>query len=380
VEAFKNQDYINSTRLNPDFLFGPSSFSCYCCSGNKDIRFNSSSGGIIKTIIQESVIRNSFSAIACVVENPLNSMRPYFKLVSSVGDINNIANSKYSPVALNGILKQIISNNDLKKILFVGLPCHIRGIKRAFKTIPELKSKEVVTIGLFCKKTKDIRYSRFVCNRLIPRNIKYSSVQNIKFRGAGWPGELSVKVNDLQFKGSYLSGAFGSFPWKWWLFSPESCLFCYDSFSRESDLSVGDPWLERFYARSIKEEGGSFVVVRTHAGEQLLKEFNSLIVSEPVENHDVYDPNSEVETKDKLFNASARLDFLKLVIKEGEILPSNRFTILSVLNAIWFFKTKRLFEVIFSCSFMARANVFIFHVLNLFPTSLFTSKNKKPLE
>jgi coenzyme F420-reducing hydrogenase beta subunit len=60
------------------------------------------------------------------------------------------------------------------------------------------------------------------------------------------------------------------------LFSPISCLFCYDAFAREADLAVGDPWHPKYINNSMYNKGFSFVVAHTIEGFSLINECDNL--------------------------------------------------------------------------------------------------------
>ena len=160
------------------------------------------------------------------------------------------------------------------------------------------------------------------------------------------------------------------FPWKWYLFSPISCLFCYDAFAREADLSIGDPWLKKFVDDKTNKKGINFVVVRTEEGEELLNSCRGLI-NKNAAVLDVIKSQSIEDIKSKAINAAARMKVLALFSKK--FINSSKdvkISISELINAFWFLFFKSLFDFIFQCKFFARMDNFIFKFLTRFPREI----------
>ncbi len=148
--------------------------------------------------------------------------------------------SKYLPTRLNGILKPIIRGHiPQKKMAFVGLPCHIEGLRLAQQLFPVLKERIVFVFSLFCSRTPTFHASEFLldCNGINRRDLK-----RIDYRGHGHPGKLtfhlkngsSLSVDHLHW--TYWGHAFLNFFW------PSRCFVCPDKTGELADISIGDNW------------------------------------------------------------------------------------------------------------------------------------------
>ena len=228
-------------------------------STDKNIRYNSSSGGVVTALaiyaIKKGIVDN------VIVTKLEEGKLPQAIITNNPKEILDSTGSKYAPVSVNVLLKQIIEEKDDKKYLFVGLPCHIHGILKAEKYFPKLKEKIYLKIGLFCSGTPSFVGSDFI---LWLYRIKGDMRNIIKYRGEGWPGVLVAKTeNDNYKKISHLQWYeyFGAY------YINPRCRLCIDHIAEFADISVGDPWFPEF-----KDPIGSTVIIsKTERGENLLQ-------------------------------------------------------------------------------------------------------------
>ena len=151
---------------------------------------------------------------------------------------------------------------------------------------------------------------------------------------------INITCNGKEHVKMFNTAATCSFPWRWYLFSPNSCLFCYDSFAREADVSVGDPWLAAYVNDPINAKGMSFVVAHTKFGVDLVENC-CFITKNRVGVDEVVQSQSLKEIADKIYGAPGRLQVV-LGSQVDKIHWSHR------LNAMWFLGWKCWFENIFS--------------------------------
>ena len=176
--------------------------------------------------------------------------------------------SKYCPVAANYALKDIIREKG--NFAVVGLPCHIHGVRKAEQLYPELKKKIILHLGLMCSHMVSFKGTEFVVGKL---NIHKNSVQELTYRGTGWPGAMTVKSAmrsaSIPLVGNWRSywPVFSSF-----LFTPVRCTMCPDQLAELADISLGDAWLPEFRGDKI---GQSILITRTQFAEHLLNTMQS---------------------------------------------------------------------------------------------------------
>lgn len=372
AEPFDFSKYLYKN--SEDQVFGPEGHkNCYLALHSQDdVRYAASSGGVVRGILKHVLRNRLVSGVAAVGENHEHPLKPEFRIFRDERHLGSLASSKYAPVRLNGIIKKIISDNSLEKIIFVGLPCQVRAIRKAALMIPGLKNKQITAIGLFCKKNKDIRFSKYLFLRLT-RDIdsQFRDVEYVRYRGNGWPGETVFRVNGREYRESNKSHAVYSFPWKWHLFSPESCLFCYDPFARSADLSVGDPWLKKYQESGQYDKGASFLIVRNNRAQALIEGCPE-IIKQSTAVADVYQSQSPEEINSKLRNARARL---KIMLRNSPVINSrasffNGVSFMEMINAHWFLSVKRLFELMFERKFFASLPGLFFRILAKLPKKI----------
>jgi len=238
---------------------------CYIgYSKSSSIRFNAASGGIITTLLLFLLEKGLINGALLTKMGSSNSMEAVPFIARTRQEILSAMGSKYVPVPLNRILKTL--KNEEGEFAIVGLPCHIKGIRRIEKYSREYRSKIKYHFGLFCSHYVSYDGVKYILEKM---GIRSKDVKNIKFRGEGWPGKISIQLKNgnikhINYLDSFWSDAYGSY-----LFCPYSCVFCNDSTSEYSDLSFGDSYLDE---TKDDKTGTSIVISRTDIGGSLLRD------------------------------------------------------------------------------------------------------------
>ena len=274
------------------------------------IRYNSSSGGLITQILvfalEEGII-NGALVTRMKKDNPLEP-EPF--IARTKEEIIEASKSKYCPVPANIALKEIICSNNGDKFAVVGLPCHIQGIRKLERINRKFKEKIVLHIGIVCNHAPTFTATEY----LIKKNrVKYEEVQNIDYRGNGWPGGMQItkKLGDKilipQFSTDYWGGPFGRF------FYPLRCYLCNDKMCQLSDASFADPWIPELMRDD--QIGTSLIISRNKNFEDLLIRLISdkLIEIKKTDKTVPYRSQGLYLVKRRL---SARLKLFKLLGKE----------------------------------------------------------------
>ena len=136
-------------RIHP--LFGGYNGIFRAYSTNDDIRKRGASGGMITSILAY-LFSEKFIDAAIVTKmdqnDPINAV-PY--IAYNTNDLFLSQKSKYTPTALNTILRKCLSDEfEGKRFAYVGLPCHIEGLRLAQHQYLKLAKRIVVTLSLFC--------------------------------------------------------------------------------------------------------------------------------------------------------------------------------------------------------------------------------------
>ncbi|HIP49760.1 MAG TPA: hypothetical protein EYG92_12455 [Lutibacter sp.] len=226
-------------------------------------RFEAATAGITTEIAAYLLDTKQVDGVISSYQNEDNDIITEIFTCSS--EVKKTRGSIYRQVsALNGLGEKIESGRH-KKLLFIGLSCHISGLKTLQKANKYLKKNvEFITIALFCKQTKTEEFSDMERSLLGAK-----PNQKINYRGKGWPGmtrvegEKSLPLSDIRF----------GLMWGSFAFTPDYCFSCSDPIGLEADISVGDAWLSQYSADKI---GSSLFVANTSKGDNIIKEMEKI--------------------------------------------------------------------------------------------------------
>lgn len=239
---------------------------CYIgFSGNPNVRFHGSSGGLVTHLITHLLSKKVVDAAVVVRSSRKNPIVPEVTIAHDPMEVFESMGSKYAPVPLGLALKNMVQSR--QKFVIVGLPCHIRAFRKV-ENLLGLKNKIVLYMGLFCNRAPVLLATRMLIARL---GINEKDVTEIRYRGTGWPGYFKVRTkkgNEVLLPSS-----------KAWdflsieLFAQKGCLMCSDPLNTQADVSFGDPWLKDLMLK--EKEGATLAIVFTEKGRQLLEELSN---------------------------------------------------------------------------------------------------------
>jgi coenzyme F420 hydrogenase subunit beta len=175
-------------------------------------------------------------------------------------EILSRAGSRYAPASPCDGLEMIETAPG--RCVFIGKPCDVTALRKAQTVRAELDRNIGIAIGIFCAGTPSTQGTLDLLHTL---DIDPDRVEGLRYRGKGWPGKFSVKLEGQEKPREVLTymDAWG-FVQK---YRPYRCYLCPDGTSEFADISCGDPW-----HRAIKEgeQGYSLVLVRTEKGRQII--------------------------------------------------------------------------------------------------------------
>jgi coenzyme F420 hydrogenase subunit beta len=238
---------------------------CYVGHSNDvNIRYNAASGGIASQLLISALEMGLVDGAVVVRMKRENPLETEAVVARTKQEILDASKSKYCPAASNKVLKQIIKEKG--KFAIVGLPCHIHGIRKAEEICETLRGRIVLRIGLMCSHIVSFTGTEFILEKL---GVDRKQVKALSYRGNGWPGGMSVRMNDGTNITIPLLGAWHSY---WVVFSshfftPMRCEMCPDESAEFADISLGDAWLPELRHDKI---GESIIVTRTKIAEDLL--------------------------------------------------------------------------------------------------------------
>jgi len=237
----------------PKFSFTPKIL--YACEDY--IRHQGSSGGIVTQIVKYLFKTNQIESVISFKFAGVNLFEPY--IASCIDEYLQVG-SIYHEVEICKYLKQQIASIR-SPILITCLPCQIVPIK--FLLDNHNINSFIISLVCSSQLSKDATY--YFLNK---NNIDIKRVKEFRYRGNGWPSGIQVKTDEKEYffhnNTSKWQDVFNS-----QIFTLKRCFTCIDSFGLKADLSVGDPWLERYILKD--NVGSSIVIPHTKNGEYLIE-------------------------------------------------------------------------------------------------------------
>lgn len=220
----------------------------------KDAQFSASGGGVsalLKYLFKENLINCAFTV---KIDNKY-PFAAYPYLSRNIEDVEDSRQSKYQPVMLNKLLREM---KDDDKAAVVGLPCHLHGLRKAEEAISSLRDKIILHIGLFCGFNMEREATFFLIRKL---GMMRNDIENIYYRSGRWPGGFLVE--DTKGNRKFVSKE--DYSLLNYLFLPKRCSTCPDYSAELSDISFGDAWYKK------TGEGWNSVIVRNKEAQSILE-------------------------------------------------------------------------------------------------------------
>lgn len=233
---------------------------CYAVMSSKEIRKNSSSGGVFKVLADKILEENGYVCSAVWSDN----WQVEHIVSNDKKDIERMMSSKYVQSKMGETYAQIKALlEEGKKVLFTGCSCQVAGLKRYLqKEYENLLLADVVCHGVPSPKVFD----SYLKDK--------EKIEEISFRNKekfGWSTGIYIKYdNGLEYterkQDSYLFGFLGNWTLR------NSCYECKFKNKKYSDLSLGDFWGVNQIHQFDDGMGTSFVTLNTTKGALFFKE------------------------------------------------------------------------------------------------------------
>lgn len=175
------------------------------------------------------------------------------EVLSSIG-------SKYGPVSMHEVLP-IIKKSDYRRLVVVGLPCHVHSLRKLMLKDKSINEKIVGVFSLFCSGSQTINYTEYILKQC---GGDINQLEYLAYR-EGSPTGMKAKGKGFDFFKEY--GKY-NMPLKS-TFYPRRCLLCVDMFGELADINFGDIHIED---KKIAGTGINGIIVRSQYWLNLLEE------------------------------------------------------------------------------------------------------------
>jgi coenzyme F420 hydrogenase subunit beta len=227
---------------------------------DEEIRFSGSSGGLVSALAMYCMEKEGMHATIHTGIEPETPWKNKTVLSNCRADLLGRTGSRYSPASPCDGLKKIESSPS--PCVFIGKPCDVVGTSMSQAVRSGLDRKIGVSIAFFCAGTPS---TMGLLDLLKSLDVKPDCVNDIRFRGRGWPGKFTVKMkgNENTIKEISYMESWGFLQ----RYRPFRCQLCPDGTGEFADISCGDPW---YRGIPENETGYSLVLVRTEKGKNIL--------------------------------------------------------------------------------------------------------------
>ncbi|MGM0509436.1 MAG: Coenzyme F420 hydrogenase/dehydrogenase, beta subunit C-terminal domain, partial [Fusobacteriota bacterium] len=297
--------FDNQNSINNDYVLGRFISNYLGYSTDEKLRYEAASGGIATSILtylfSENIIDGAI--VTKMDENDNKKSKTY--IAESIEEIKEAKTSKYCPTHPLSALKDLKKYKQDKKFAFVGLPCHIHGLRKLEKREKWLKDKISLSISLFC--THSINYKG---TELLLDKLAYGSenINKLQYRGNGWPGSAKIEYKNKEISinlSDYWNPYFAPY-----FFTPYRCLSCNDIVGELADISLGDAWLKSIEEKD--DQGTSIIITRTNFSEIIIKnmEKNNLIEIKQISKNKTKKSQEKIINRKK-YTVNYRINLLK---------------------------------------------------------------------
>lgn len=224
------------------------------------IRLGGASGGTATAILTWALEKGLINgALVCRTKIPENNkVRTEFYIATSRDELLFSQDSKYVQTNFIPDALRLIDGFE-GKLAVVGLPCDLTVLARKMRRKPQLEQKVQFTVGLFCGHNSQPQLIDNVVSKLTPDTV--SSLDSFRFRTGPWRGYSLARFNQdkiIEKKSSYYN-----LYQNLYFFCQKKCLYCYDHFAYNADISLGDIWSFHLKGQNIKHNA---VICRTQKG------------------------------------------------------------------------------------------------------------------
>lgn len=267
-----------------DIKFPIATYACH--ASNNSERIKSSSGAIATLLAKQTIQEGGIVYGVAASFNKIQELQLRHIRCTTIEEIEKLRGSKYIQSDITHIFVQLKEDiRKRRKVLFIGTPCQVAGIKSVFG-----KYENLYLIDLVCHGTPS---TKMLCETL-PKNIDVTKETIMEFRvNTKYHFTLRNGIRTIYerplHKDYFLKAFFTGV-----LFRP-SCFKCaYARKERISDMTVGDFWGYRGNAIKNHDKGVSLVLINTIKGKEIYDKIRKCIIQEKRPLQEVVESNAQL--------------------------------------------------------------------------------------
>lgn len=231
-------------------------------SNNENIRFHSASGGVVTQFLLYLLRTKVIDGALVVRYQNDNPLQPEPFIATTEEEILSSRGSKYLVISYEKVLDDLERFDG--RVVVVGLPCHIQGIRQFVSRKKVIQNKIVGYFSIYCSLTKTNLSMDYYLWRF---GLKKERIGRFSFRDDGCLGYMKVedKSGGVLKKVKYEKYWHGTHSF----FINDRCSLCVDHFGELADISFGDIHIDPYKKDTI---GISSVITRNSKWDKILIE------------------------------------------------------------------------------------------------------------
>lgn len=261
VEGLPKKDISNDSKF--DTLWGYYNSLFYAWSTDEQIRFQSSTGGLLNGLSLFLLESKKVDFILHTAGDPEKPMRSIPKFSYTKQELLSCeSRSRYGPASPLSKFNEALDT--MKNFAFVGKPCDISAIRQLSKTDERVNKQCKFLLTLVCGGSTEFTKSQDFIKSF---NVKEKELEIFRYRGFGNPGKMYIKTKDGREHDREYNSFWGEeSTWRVHF----RCKICPDAIGESADIAALDTW--RGGSPKKEDEGFNAAIVRTQKGSDLLKE------------------------------------------------------------------------------------------------------------
>ncbi len=259
VEGLPKEAIDNKSKY--DLVWGYYLSLFYAWSNDKDIRFKSSTGGLLNGLSLYLLETNKVKFILHTGTDPKKPMRSVSRYSYNKQELLNSGScSRYGPSSPLDKFNEALNKNE--PFAFVGKPCDISAIRQLSKIDRRVNELCKYLLTLVCGGFGEFTKSQDFIDSF---NVKEEELSIFRYRGYGNPGKMYIKTNSGEEHDKEYNSFWGEeSTWR----VPFRCKICPDAIGDSSDLAALDTWPGG--SPIGEDEGFNAAIIRTKKGYDLV--------------------------------------------------------------------------------------------------------------
>jgi coenzyme F420 hydrogenase subunit beta len=259
------REFLGDTRTHQNEFIGVHRQLLKGYARNEEIRRDSASGGATTALLLFALEKGLITGAVVADMDEQKPWRTQPVLARTPEQILSAAKSKYALCPNNLALREVEKGD---RLAAVGLPCHVHGVRKiqSGKGLSKLAEQIVFVLGIYCGANTSYRATEHVIGDCT--DIPLTDVVGFEYRG----GETAQDTKIYTRSGQEITIPNAERMSIFQYLHKDRCGMCCDWTAEVADISLGDIFDPSQRGVWRKVPNWNSLIVRTKAGEDLLKQ------------------------------------------------------------------------------------------------------------